>query len=120
MHELSIMRHLFTIIEQVADEHHLKRVNAVRLKVGKLQQIIPDMFTFAFTVVAEGTRADGAELHVDYVPIKMRCEGCGHEFTVDDQVYICPACGATRLTMLQGAEIILESLDGEPDTPKRL
>ncbi len=113
MHELGIITNIFTIIEQVAADHHLSHIDKVKLKIGKLQQIVPDIFAFAFETVAKGTKAEGAVLDVDYVPVKMKCTGCSHEFRVEDHIYVCPTCGQTRLTMLEGMEIILESLEGE-------
>jgi hydrogenase nickel incorporation protein HypA/HybF len=113
MHELGIITNIFTIIEQVAVDHHLSHIHKVKLKIGKLQQIVPDIFAFAFETVAKGTKAEGAVLDVDYVPVKMQCSGCSHEFRVADNTYICPLCGQTRLTMLEGMEIILESLEGD-------
>jgi hydrogenase nickel incorporation protein HypA/HybF len=113
MHELGIINNLFTIIEKVAEENKLVRINNVKLKLGRLQQIVPEMFTFAFETVAKGTKAEGATLDVEYVPIKMRCKTCNNEFIVEEHVYICPECAQTSLTMLEGMEIILESVEGE-------
>jgi len=113
MHELGIITNIFTILEEVATEHNLLKIHKVKLKIGKLQQIVPDMFAFAFETVAKGTKVAGAILEVEPVPVKMKCQGCGCEFIVADNIYICPTCGQTRLTMLEGMEIILESLEGE-------
>jgi hydrogenase nickel incorporation protein HypA/HybF len=113
MHELGIIQNLFTIIEEVAEENNLIKIHTVKLKLGKLQQIVPEMFTFAFEIVAKGTKTEGATLDVEYVPIKMRCNTCNNEFIVEEHVYICPECAQTSLTMLEGMEIILESVEGD-------
>ena len=117
MHELGIITNLFDIIEEVAAEHKLVKINRVKLKLGKLQQIVPEMLSFAFDTVAEGTKSDGATLEVDYIPIRMRCNECQQEFIVDDHIYICPECEETSLTMLAGMEIILESVEGDQERP---
>ena len=113
MHELSIISSIFDLLEEVAEEHHLITITKVKLKIGKLQQIVPDMLSFAFETIAKGTRAEGACLEVREIPISMRCETCSTEFVVEEQVYICPNCSGTRLTPLQGMEILLESVEGE-------
>jgi len=115
MHELGVINNLFTIIEQVAEENNLVRINKVNLKLGKLRQIVPEILTFAFETVAKGTKAEDATLGVEYVPIKMMCSTCKTEFIVEEHVYICPECSATRLTMLAGMEIILESVEGDQE-----
>ena len=120
MHELGIITNLFEIIEEVAAEHKLVTINTVKLKLGKLQQIVPEMLSFAFETVAQGTKAEGATLEVDYVPISMRCNGCQQEFIVDDHIYICPECAETSLIMLTGMEIILESVEGDQECPANI
>jgi hydrogenase nickel incorporation protein HypA/HybF len=116
MHELGIINSVFTIIEEVAEENRLINITKVKLKLGQLQQIVPDMLSFAFEAVAKGTKAERAVLDVEYVPIKMKCNQCEHEFIVEEHVYICPECSETGLTMLQGMEIILESVEGDQGT----
>ena len=113
MHELSIISNIFDILEEVADEHHLVTITKVKLNIGKLQQIVPDMLSFAFDTVAKGTRAEGARLEVQEIPISMQCQTCSTEFFVEEQGYICPECSGTNLTTLQGMEILLESVEGE-------
>ncbi len=115
MHELSIISSLFTMIEEVAEEHHLIRITAVKLKLGKLQHIVPETLTFAFEVVSKGTKAEGARLEVEDIPIAMQCNRCRHQFIVKDHVYICPECEQTDLTMSGGMEILLESVEGDVD-----
>ena len=73
------------------------------------------MLTFAFETVAKGTKVEGAALDVEYLPIRMKCNDCQCEFIVEEHVYICPECAQTSLTMLEGMEIILESVEGEQE-----
>jgi hydrogenase nickel incorporation protein HypA/HybF len=113
MHELSIIHHIFEIVEEIAEENHLLTVTKVTLNIGRLQQIVPDMLTFAFETVAKGTRAEGAQLEVKEVPIKMKCRACHTEFTIEEHAYICPQCSGTSLDTLQGMEVVLESVEGE-------
>lgn len=115
MHELGIITNLFTLIEEIAVEHHLSKINRVKLKLGQMQQIVPETLTFAFETVAEGTTAEGAVLEVESMPIKMQCAVCTAEFLVEAQTYICPVCSGTRLNMLEGMEIVLESVEGEQE-----
>lgn len=115
MHELSIIQSVFTTLEEIADDHRLVTITRVRLKIGRLQQIVPDMLEFAFDAVAQGTTAEGASLEIEIVPIVMRCRGCGTEFQVDEQAYICPHCSGTALDTLQGMDIVLDSISGEQD-----
>ena len=113
MHELSIITSIFDILEQVAEENRLTTITRVKLNIGKLQQIVPDMLSFAFETVAAGTKAEGAQLEVEELPITMQCQTCRTEFLVEEQIFMCPDCSGTALHMLQGMEILLESVEGE-------
>jgi len=113
MHELGIISNIFKVIEEVASENNLKKITKVKLKIGKLCQVVPAMIENAFEVVAKETIAKGAALEVEYEPIRMKCLSCQKEFEVDDKIYICPACEQTELEMLAGAEISVESIYGD-------
>jgi hydrogenase nickel incorporation protein HypA/HybF len=115
MHELGIIQNIFQTLEEIAVENRLVAITHVKLQIGKLQQIVPEMLTFAFETVAKGTKVEGAQLHVESLPIIMQCQTCQAEFAVDNHVYVCPECSETSLTTLQGTEIILESIEGEQE-----
>ena len=113
MHELKIIQDVFPIIENVAKENHLKSVTKVVLQVGALRQVVLEFLRFAFATVATDTVAAGAELIIESIPITARCKTCHEQFTVGENIYICPHCDHSDLEILTGKEIILESVDGE-------
>lgn len=114
MHELKIIQDIFPIIENVAKENHLKSINKVFLQVGGLRQVVPEFLQFAFVTVAKDTIvAIGAELIIEAIPITARCKHCQKQFTVGENIYVCPHCDSSDLEILTGKEIILESIDGE-------
>lgn len=113
MHELKIIQDIFPIIEKLAKENHLVKVNQVVLQVGKLRQVQSDFLQFAFKAVAKNTIAEGAKLIIKLVPITVSCDSCQKQFGVEDNIYICPECSRTSLEIVTGREIILESVDGE-------
>ena len=76
MHELSIA----DAIVRIACAHAGgRRIETVEVKVGHLRQVVPDALAFAFTLVAEGTDAEGAELVMEEVPAAGICRACGFE-----------------------------------------
>lgn len=112
MHELTMIQEVFPLIEAVAKKNHLKSINKVVLSVGELRQVQSGFLQFAFAVVAESTIAKGAELVINLIPVAVFCQDCKKEFTVHENVYICPECGGVSLNFLTGKELILESIDG--------
>ena len=110
MHELSIAE----AIVRIADGHAAGRqVVKVELKVGHLRQVVPSALAFAFELVAEGTAVAGAELVMEEVPARGRCRACGAETQLDGFPLQCAACAGFDLELLQGEELLVDSLELE-------
>ncbi len=113
MHEVAIVEDMFRIIMEVAEREQLSRIDRVHFRIGKMMQVVPDLFRFAFDSAKEDTIAKDAELEIEYVPVKMQCRGCGHEFLVGDQSFYCPKCESSDLDMIEGKELLIQSIEGE-------
>lgn len=113
MHEMSLMNGVFTIIEDVLAKNEVNRVMQVKLKVGQLTNAVPDALVMAFEAFAKDTKVEGAELVIEKVPVRLLCQSCGQEFGVSDLVFSCPNCQQTRIKIIQGEELMLESLEVE-------
>jgi len=113
MHETAIVQDMFRIIDQVAEENQLKRIDRVNFVIGKMMQVVPDLFYFAFDAAKEGTIAENSEVKLEFLPIKMKCKSCGKEFLIDNNVFYCPACQNTDLDLIQGKELLIKSIEGE-------
>ena len=112
MHELTIISNIFSIVEKIANDNSLTKINKVKLKVGRLRQVYPEMLKNAFEIVAKGTKAENAILQIESIPIKMKCKNCGQIFFSENN-YVCKRCNDYNLDTLEGDEIILESLEGD-------
>src|SRR5262249_8408688 len=73
MQELALAEAVVSIAERHADGRRVARVD---LAVGRLRQVVVDALAFSFDLVAQGTRVEGAELHVEEVPILIACDEC--------------------------------------------
>ena len=107
------MEDMFRIILEVAEKEQLSRIDKVHFRIGKMMQVVPDLFRFAFDSAKEDTIAEHADLEIEYVPVKMRCRHCGHEFLVGDQSFYCPNCKSSGLDLIQGKELLIQSIEGE-------
>ncbi len=112
MHEFTIASNILEVIEKVAEENSLTKINSVKLKVGKLRQICPDALQSAFNFAAEDTIAANAKMIVELTPIKMKCDGCGNVFIVNG-AYVCGNCDSYSLKTLEGNDIIVETIEGD-------
>jgi hydrogenase nickel incorporation protein HypA/HybF len=114
VHEFGLCQSILTAVEGRAAG---RRVTGVRVRIGSLHRVFEDAFDQAFSFVAEGTVADGAEIDLVVVPVRMTCRACGHVSESQDLVIGCEACGATDLDRQGGDELILESLVLAPIDP---
>ncbi len=85
----------------------------VYLKVGHLRQIVPSALAFSFELVAHGTPAEGAELEMQQVPATGLCKDCGEESRLAAFPLQCGSCRSNDLELIQGEELLVESLELE-------
>ena len=118
MHEMSIAVPLVQQLEALAREHHAVRVESVSLAAGQMQHLVPELLVDAFAAAAEGTCAQGADLQITRVAIKVRCRACRAEFGADIDCFACPQCNQADVEIIEGDEITLmrvtfEKADGD-------
>jgi len=110
MHELSLARDLLAAIERKLDRSD-GRVARVSVSVGSAAGIVSESLRFAFRVICEGTRLDGAELSITTVAARSRCADCGIVFHFDGLIGQCPGCGRLGGELLSGDEMILRTIE---------
>ena len=111
MHEVSLVESMVTALEKMMEEEKWKKITEVRLRVGVLRQVNPDILAFAFETVTKGTPLEGSRLIVTDIPLEYRCRDCGQMW--GDENGLCPACGSGSRETLAGMELEIESLEVE-------
>ena len=112
MHELSLTQSILDIIEDYAERHRFRKVNSLKLSFGKLSCIEPKSLEFAFEVLSEGTRAQGARLEFDILPAVLYCASCEKEVETHACGSECPLCGGEDVILTGGTqELRLLELD---------
>jgi hydrogenase nickel incorporation protein HypA/HybF len=104
MHELSLVSSILDIIEDYAAREGFERVKSLRLSCGKVSSVVPQCLQFAFEVQSKDTRAEGATLTLDILPVIIHCLNCGKDFEVDHFEPCCPECGKAEVLLTSGTE----------------
>jgi len=119
MHELALADAIVTVC---CDNARGRRVVRVELEVGRLRQVVADALSFAFDLVARGTPAEGAELEIADVPVRVRCRECRVEAQVDAFPLACARCGGLHVDVTAGEEfhVVALELEDEPVAPEPL
>ena len=115
MHELAIAESVVHIASRHADG---RQVTKVYLKVGHLRQVVPSALAFSFELVAQGTPVEGAELELEEVPATGSCSECGAQSQLTQFPLQCSTCGSYELRIIEGEELLVESLELEEQPAK--
>ena len=112
MHEMGIAMQIIEIataaIPEGAPEGCVERVN---VKVGKLSAIVPDSLRFCFDIASKDSPLNGAQLVIEEIPVRARCSACRNEWTINEAVFSCPACGSGDIKLISGQELNIESIE---------
>ena len=111
MHEMAITQSILDIAQKVGQEHNVKRVKEVRIKLGAYSGVVPACVQDYFDVISAGTIAEGAVLNIQTLPVIMRCRACRWQGEIDRMHIRCPECAGMDLKMIQGREFYVESLE---------
>jgi hydrogenase nickel incorporation protein HypA/HybF len=113
VHELSLVASVFEVLEAEARRHAADRVTRVVLRVGVLAGAVPELLESAFDAYKKGTVAAAARLEIVRVPVRLRCPDCGGEAVREDADFACAACGSRRVEIVEGRELVVETIDLE-------
>ena len=111
MHEVSLVHALFDQADRAIAPHPSRAVRQVRVRIGELAGVDPELFSTAF----DGCRSDrgyaAAALEIALEGAAWRCASCGEAVTRGAPLR-CAACdGEVRLSA--GGDLILDRLELE-------
>lgn len=111
MHELSICQALIDQVEQIARAHQAVRVLQIRIGVGPLSGVEPDLLEQAFSIARAGSLAADAQLVIARLPIRVRCRHCGQLTDAQPANLVCGHCGDWQTQLVSGDEMLLSQVE---------
>lgn len=111
MHEYSIVRALLDRVEQEARDRGATAVHRLRVRLGELSGVEPDLLATAYRTFRERTRCADAELDLVPVAAAWGCPRCGRAIAPGCFLR-CPEC-AVPARLSAGDEIVLERIEME-------
>jgi hydrogenase nickel incorporation protein HypA/HybF len=112
MHELAICQALISQVEEVVRVRR-GRVQGVRVGIGRLSGVEPKLLEDAYPLACAGTRAEGSQLAIEHMNIRVRCRVCGAESEAAPNRLLCGACGDWRTDLQSGDELMLLRIELE-------
>ena len=106
MHELAVCQALISQVEDIAGQR-MTRVLQVRVGIGPLSGIEPQLLESVYPLACAGTRAEGSQLEIEQTDVRVRCRGCSAETTASPNRLVCGMCGDWHTDLLAGDELLL-------------
>jgi|UPI00003943D7 hydrogenase nickel incorporation protein HypA/HybF len=117
MHEMSIAASLIDIVKEEMAKHGATRLLMVRVRYGRLTNIVPEALQMGFEATCLEAGIKDARLELEEVPLTVACGGCGETFTPEheDILYMpCPRCGREFAhEVLTGRELFVDHIEAE-------
>jgi hydrogenase nickel incorporation protein HypA/HybF len=111
MHELSIAQNIISIVQEHLNEEQMFSVKYVRVKVGKLSNILTDSLIFGFDALTKDTNLDGVTLEVEHIPLTIECKNCGKSTSLENYIFQCPSCRGTSISVVSGNELMVSEIE---------
>ena len=95
MHEMSIAAAIRTMSREAVAGQGDGRIDTVRVAVGELSAVEPDLLEFAWEALTRGTPDAGARLAIEWRPARQVCPACGEGKlrSPGSWLRLCPDCG---------------------------
>ena len=113
MHELALSQSIVDAVLERARIEGMHSVTRVVLELGTAAGVEREALCCCFDAVTRATPAQGAELAIEFVPLRGRCRECGMEFEPAGLVAPCPRCGTYAPLFMAGRELRVKSFEGE-------
>jgi hydrogenase nickel incorporation protein HypA/HybF len=113
MHEYSIVQALLDQCEAQAKIHDVTTISKVTIKIGKLSGVEPHLLYEAFDAFKKETICEEATLQMNIQNIVIVCKECLKETILDDYAICCPHCQSTQVSIIDGKDMYLMSLELE-------
>lgn len=95
LHELSIAQEIYRTSRAAVAAHGPGRLERVKVAVGELTAIEPDLLTFAWEALTGGGPDAGSLLEVEWHPARQFCAACNADKPRAQGTWLrlCPDCG---------------------------
>jgi len=110
MHEMGIATEIYRACRARMEGRGAGRLERVKVAVGELSAVEPDLLRFAWEALLQGEPDEGAALEIEWRPARQSCPDCGEVDARSPGAWLplCPQCskplrihGGNELDLLQ-------------------
>jgi len=118
MHELSVAQEILEIVNQYFPDPKPNTVKSVKVKVGKLSNILADSLSFCFEAITSDTPLSSAKLEIIETPVRIICTVCNKESEIDPPIFACPSCGNNQIRIVSGTDLWVDEIELFDEIPE--
>jgi len=112
MHEMAIVDNMMQVAESEAKTHQLRTVEKVKIIIGELSGVVPEILQTCWQMAAENTILDNAVLELEKKPAIALCRQCEAHFNFKEN-FLCPHCNGGVERIISGKELYIDFIEGE-------
>lgn len=114
MHEISLVRNIFSTLEEEFSKEELTTLKRIDLKIGMLSNVEPMLMQNAFEAVTTAEeKYQGVALNVEIVPIEIHCVECNLNSRIEHYKFVCSHCGKPNNNVTRGTELLIHRVHFE-------
>lgn len=112
MHELAATQDIIQTVIQFMTDKGITQIKTITLELGGFTNFQPEPIHFYFTgLKASLTGLSDSELVINFIPGKIKCNGCQGETVLDDPTFtICPNCESFDTSIISGKSFLIKSI----------
>lgn len=115
MHETAIAMEILRVSQKTLEESGGSKLLRIKVAVGELSAVEPELLLYAWEAVVAGTGAEGCKLEVEFCPARQHCPNCGPVSREPGAwLPLCLSCGLP-LEVEGGSELDLLQVEFEAD-----
>ena len=108
---MPITRNLLEIVKTKAEEINARKINCIKVVIGELSGVEKDCVGFYFDILKKEYGMDDTSLAFDVIQAQVVCRDCQKKFTPENLPWVCPDCSGLNLTIENGGECYVESIE---------
>ena len=114
MHETAIAENILDIVTETGNRHPDVQIKRVRVIIGELIAVVPDLLRHAYDSLIPGTPLQHSSLDINIIPVSADCSQCGASFGIDEFEFSCPHCQSSSIHITSGHEFYVKEVEVEP------
>ena len=116
MHEISLVRNIFSTLESEFPKNELDRMIRIDLQVGLLANVEPILMQNAFEAVTTAEeKYQEVKLNIELVPIEIYCKECEIHSKIENYKFACTSCGKPNNNVVKGTELLIQRVEFDSD-----